>query len=174
MRRVKLFIASSIDGYIAGPDDDISWLFHDGDYGYEAFFAGIDTVLIGRRTYETSRAFAEWPFADRNNVVVFTRRGDLAIATPNTVATARDPADVVAELRSRDGKDLWLAGGGLLVRAFLDAELIDDFIVSIHPMLLGCGIPLVAPGARRTPLTLIAERRFPSGLIQLTYRADRD
>jgi dihydrofolate reductase len=173
MRRLKLFIASSIDGYIAGPDDDLSWLFHDGDYGYQAFFAGIDTVLIGRRTYEISRALPEWPFADRN-VVVFTRRGDLAIATPNTVATARDPADVVADLRSRHGKDLWLAGGGLLVRAFLDAGLIDDFVVSIHPMLLGSGIPLVAPRARPTPLTLIDERRFPSGLMQLTYRADRD
>jgi dihydrofolate reductase len=130
-------------------------------------------VLIGRRTYETSRAFPEWPFA-RRNVVVFTHRGDLEIATPNTVATGRAPADVVAELRSRDGKDLWLAGGGLLVRAFLDADLIDDFVVSIHPMLLGSGVPLVAPGAQRTPLTLVAERRFPSGLMQLTYRADRD
>jgi dihydrofolate reductase len=172
MRRVKLFIASSLDGYIAGPDDDISWLFKDGDYGYEAFFAGIDTVLIGRRTYETSLAIAKRTFPDRN-VVVFTRRGEAVIATPDTVATARDPAAVVAELRQREGKDIWLVGGGQLVRACLDAGLIDDFVVSIHPIILGSGIPLVAPGARRTPLTLVAERRFPSGLLQLIYRADR-
>ena len=172
MRRVKLFIASSLDGYIAGPGDDTSWLFHDGDYGYALFFAGVDTVLTGRRTYEAALSFPEWPYADRK-VVVFTRGGDLRIATPNTAATSRAPTDVVAELRSRSGRDLWLVGGGQLVRAFLDAGLIDDFIVSIHPILLGGGIPLAAPGAARTPLALVSERRFPSGLMQLTYRADR-
>ena len=172
MRRVKLFMAASLDGYIAGPGDDTSWRFRDGDYGHAAFFAGVDTVLIGRRTYEMALSFPEWPYADRK-VVVFTHGGDLRIASPNTVATARAPTDVVAELRSRPGRDLWLAGGGQLVRAFLDAGLIDDLIVSIHPVLLGDGIPLAAPGAARTPLALVSERRFPSGLMQLTYRADR-
>jgi dihydrofolate reductase len=172
MRRLKLFIATSLDGYIAGPADDISWLFHDGDYGYAAFYAGIDTVLLGRRTYATALAFPEWPYADRN-VVVFTRGGDFNVASPNTVATSRAPADVVAELRARPGKDLWLVGGGELVRSCLDAGLIDDLIVSIHPLLLGEGVPLVAPGAARTSLALTGERRYPSGLMQLTYRADR-
>ncbi len=172
MRRVKLFIAASLDGYIAGRDDDVSWLFRDGDYGYAAFYAGVDTVLTGRRTYEMALSLPAWPYAERK-VVVFTRGSGLRIASPNTVATARAPADVLAELRSRPGKDLWLAGGGQLVRAFLDAGSIDDFIVSIHPVLLGDGIPLVAPGAAKTPLALVSERRFPSGLMQLTYRADR-
>ena len=172
MRRLKLFIAASLDGYIAGRDEDVSWRFHDGDYGYATFFAGIDTVLAGRRTYERALALPQWPYADRK-VVVFTRGGDLRIVSPNTVATARAPTDVLAELRSRSGKDLWLVGGGQLIRAFLDAGLIDDFIVSIHPVLLGDGIPLVMPGAARTPLTLVSERRFPSGLMQLTYRAER-
>jgi len=172
VRRVRLFIATSLDGYIAGRDDDLGWLFDDGDYGYAAFSKSIDTVLVGRRTYEVACAFPEWPYAGRN-VVVFTRTGNARITSPNTVATSRSPADVVAELRARDGKDLWLAGGGALVPAFMDAGLIDDVIVSIHPVLLGDGIPLVAPGARRMPLVLVGERRFPSGLMQLTYRADR-
>jgi dihydrofolate reductase len=171
-RRVKLFIATSLDGYIAGRDDDISWLFRDGDYGYAAFYAGIDTVLTGRRTYEMALSFPEWPYAERK-VVVFTRSGDAWITSPNTVATSRTPADVITELRARDGKDLWLVGGGALVASFMDANLIDDVIVSIHPVLLGDGIPLVAPGARRMPLALVGERRFPSGLVQLSYRADR-
>jgi dihydrofolate reductase len=172
MRRVKLFIAASLDGYIAGRDDDVSWLFRDGDYGYAAFYAGVDTVLTGRRTYEMALSLPVWPYAERK-VVVFTRGSGLRIASPDTVATARAPTDVLAELRSRPGRDLWLAGGGQLVRAFLDAELIDDFIVSIHPVLLGDGIPLVARGAAKVPLALVSERRFPSGLMQLTYRADR-
>jgi len=173
MRRVRLFIATSLDGYMAGPDDDTSWLFRDGDYGYAAFFAGIDTVLVGRRTYESALAMDPWPYADRR-VVVFTRGSDLMVASPDTVATSRSPDQVVTELRAGEGRHLWVVGGAMLVGACLDAGVIDDLIVSIHPILLGGGVPLVAPGSRRTPLALVGERRFPSGLVQLTYRTDRD
>src|SRR2546428_12265660 len=110
MRRLKLFVAASLDGYIAGPGGDTSWLFRDGDYGYAAFFAGIDTELLGRRPYEESLAFDEWPYPERQ-VVVFTRGGDLRIASPNTAATARAPADVVAQRRAPSGTDLSLARG---------------------------------------------------------------
>ena len=173
MRRLKLFVATSLDGYIAARDGDVSWRFHDGDYGYEAFLAGIDTVLLGRRTYETALSFAQWPYPE-SKVVVFTRGDTLRVLSPNTVATSRTPADIVLELRAREGKDLWLVGGGELVRQCLDAGLIDDIIVSIHPTLLGEGVPFVAPGAARTPLARTAERRYPSGLVQLSYRVDRD
>jgi dihydrofolate reductase len=172
VRRLKLFVATSLDGYIAARDGDVSWRFHDGDYGYEAFLSGIDTVLLGRRTYETALALAQWPYPDRK-IVVFTR-GDTLRVSPNTVATSRTPSDIVAELRTREGKDLWLLGGGELMRQCLDAGLIDDLIVSIHPILLGEGVPFVARGAARTPLVLTAERRYPSGLAQLSYRVDRD
>ena len=101
------------------------------------------------------------------------RLGDVNISSPDTVATSRLPADVVTELRSREGKDLWLVGGGTLVRDCLDAGLIDDVTVLIHPVILGAGTPLVAGGAIATGLALIAERRYPSGLVQLTYRVDR-
>src|SRR4030095_1165691 len=84
MRKVRLFIATSVDGYTAGGDADIGWLFDDGDYGYAAFYAGIDTVLVGRRTYEIACAFPKWPYAGRN-VVVFTRGGDARIPAPHTV-----------------------------------------------------------------------------------------
>jgi dihydrofolate reductase len=173
VRRLKVFVATSVDGYIAARDGDVSWRFRDADYGDEAFFAGIDTVLLGRRTYEAALAMQRWPYP-RRKTVVFTRGGDLKISSPDTVATSRRPADVVAELRSREGKDLWLAGGGTLVRDCLDAGLIDDVTVLIHPLILGAGTPLVAGGATTTGLALIAERRYPSGLVQLTYRVDRD
>jgi dihydrofolate reductase len=172
MRRVRLFIATSLDGYIAGRDDDLGWRFDDADYGYAAFYQSIDTVLVGRRTYEVAQSLAEWPYAGRR-VVVFTRAGEARVTSPDTVATPRPPADIVAELRARPGKDLWLVGGGALVNSFMAAGLIDDVIVSIHPVLLGDGIPLVGRGAPRMPLALVGERRYPSGLMQLTYRADR-
>jgi len=172
VRRLKVFVATSVDGYIAARDGDVSWRFRDADYGYEAFFAGIDTVLLGRRTYEAALTAQRWPYP-RRKTVVFTRGGDVKISSPDTVATSRMPADVVAELRSREGKDLWLAGGGALVRDCLDAGLIDDVTVLIHPVILGAGTPLVAEGTIVTQLALIAERRYPSGLVQLTYRVDR-
>jgi len=173
VRRLKLFVATSVDGYIAARDGDASWRLHDGDYGYEAFLAGIDTVLLGRRAYETALSFAQWPYPDRK-VVVFTRGDTLRVLSPNTVATSRTPANIVAELRAREGKALGLVGGGELVRQCLDAGLVDDIIVAIHPILLGEGLPFVAPGTVRTPLALTAERRYPSGLVQLSYRVDRD
>jgi dihydrofolate reductase len=173
VRRLKLFVATSVDGYIAARGGDVSWRFHDGDYGYEAFLAGIDTMLLGRRTYEAALSFAQWPYPDRK-IIVFTRDDPLCVISPNTVATSRSPTDIVAELRAREGKDLWLVGGGDLVRQCLDAGLIDDIIVSIHPILLGDGVRLVAPDIARTPLTLTSERRYPSGLVQLAYRIDRD
>ena len=172
MRRLQLFIAVSLDGCIAGPDGDLSWVFHDAPYGYTPFHARVDTVLMGRRTYETARSFDAWPYAGRN-IVVFTRQRDHAVSTPNTVATSREPADVVGELRARDGGTLWLAGGGELVRACLDAGLVDDVMVSIHPLILGTGTPLFAAGTRRTALALTGERRFPSGVVHLVYRVER-
>ena len=172
MRRVRLFVATSLDGFLAGPADDLGWRFDDGDYGHAAFREAIDTVLIGRRAYDVARGLPVWPYAGRK-VVVFTRSGAARVTSPDTVATARTPADVVAELRARPGDDLWLAGGGQLVQAFMAAGLVDDVIVAIHPLLLGGGIPLFAGGAPRLPLALVGERRFPSGLVQLTYRADR-
>jgi len=170
-RRLTFFIATSLDGYIAGPGGDLGWLFHDADYGYTPFYARVDTVLMGRHTYETALALPEWPYAGRR-AVVFSRRGELVVASPDTVATDRAPADVVAELRAREGGHLWLVGGGELARACLDAGLVDDLVVSIHPIVLGGGTPLVPAGTRRATLALVSERRFPSGLMQLAYRIE--
>jgi dihydrofolate reductase len=80
---------------------------------------------------------------------------------------------VIGELRARDGGTLWLAGGSEFVRACLDDELVDDMIVSVHPVVLGGGTPLARNGTRRTALTLVGERRYPSGLMQLAYRVER-
>jgi dihydrofolate reductase len=170
-RRLQLFIATSLDGCIAGPGGDLSWLFHDADYGYTPFYERIDTVLMGRRTYETALSFAQWPYAGRK-AIVFTRSGERVVASPDTIATSRSPSEIVGELRQREGKLLWLVGGGEIVRACLDAGLIDDVVVSIHPVILGNGTPLFPPGTRRTDLVLTAERRYPSGVVRLVYRVE--
>jgi dihydrofolate reductase len=172
IRRVQVFIATSLDGYIAGREGDLGWLFHDADYGYTPFYARVDTVVMGRRTYDTALSLREWPYAGRR-AVVFTRKGEHAVASPDTVATSRPPVDVMRELGVREGGNIWLVGGGELIRACLDAQLVDDMVLSIHPVILGAGTPLFPPGTPRSALTLTAERRYPSGLVQLAYRVER-
>jgi dihydrofolate reductase len=172
LRRVELFVSTSLDGYIAGPGGDLSWRFDDADYGCAPFRARVDTLLMGRRTYEATLSRGPWPYGGRRTIV-FTHRGDRAVASPDTVATSRAPAEVVAELRVREGKSLGLVGGGALAGAFFDAGLVDDLVVSIHPVILGAGTPLVAPRTRRTDFSLVRERRYPSGLVQLAYRVER-
>ena len=169
-RRVRLFIAASLDGYIAGPRGGIDWLFHDQDYGYEDFLASVDTVLMGRKSYEASLTLGEWP--RRLALWVFTR-SPKAFANKRFTFTDQPPAEVVARIRKERGRDLWLLGGGELVKAFLDAGLIDEMMVAIHPIVLGRGIPLFPPGTRRTGLRLTDSRAYDSGLVMLTYEAER-
>jgi len=165
-REVRLFIACSLDGFIAGQGDDIDWLLHDADYGYAEFMAGVDTVLMGRRTYELARAFDPWPYAGLRTIV-FARR---PMAPDVRVEfTAESPAGVVAALRGQPGRGLYLVGGGLLVAAFLDAGLLDEAIVSVHPLVLGGGVPLFPPGTRRTALRFTDVVAWPSGLVTLRY-----
>ena len=166
-RRVRLFIAASLDGYIAGPGGGIDWLFHDQDYGYTDFLASVDTVLMGRRSYEASLAFEPWPYPGMAPWV-FTRHPE-AFDDPRVTFTARPPADVVARIRKKKGRDLWLLGGGEIVRAFLDAALVDEIVLAIHPIVLGRGIPLFPEGTRRTALRLTGSRAYDSGLVMLTY-----
>jgi dihydrofolate reductase len=172
MRRVKLFIACSLDGYIARPDGGIDWLFSDGDYGYREFCDSIDTVIMGRKTWELSLGFGDYPYPGKD-AYVFSRRSGHQPG-PHRVQFVSEPvAGFVQALRAQPGRDLWLVGGGELTRAFLDEQLIDDFIISVHPRVLGAGLPLFPSPARETALRLVRTIPFESGLVQLHYQADR-
>jgi len=168
-RRVRLFIAASLDGYIAGPKGGIDWLFHDQDYGYTDFAASVDTVLMGRKSYEALLALVDdWQLPEHLAQWVFTRHPE-RFDDERVTFTARPPADVVERIRRKKGKHLWLLGGGALVKAFLDDRLIDEMMVAIHPIVLGRGIPLFPPGTRRTGLRLTDSRAYDSGLVMLRY-----
>jgi dihydrofolate reductase len=166
VRRLILFIASSLDGYIAGQDGEIDWLFHDHDYGYAAFYAGIDTVIMGRKTYELSLSFGEYPYPGAS-AYVFSRTPRSPDAHARFVAG--DVAGFVRGLKAKRGRDIWLVGGGEIVRECLGADLIDEFVVSIHPVVLGAGVPLFPPGTPRRALLLRSVERYGSGLVQLSY-----
>ncbi|HTR97188.1 MAG TPA: dihydrofolate reductase family protein [Candidatus Acidoferrales bacterium] len=170
LRRVRLFLATSLDGYIAGPGDTLDWLFTDDGYGYDEFIEQIDTLAMGRRTFETVVALGEWPYEGKQ-AWVWTRRG--GADTPRARFTAQPPGEWLAERMREEGRDIWIVGGSELIRGFLDAYLVDEIAVAIHPVVLGGGVPLVPAGTRRHALRLTGHRAYPSGLVMNTYVVQR-
>ena len=172
MRRVRYRVAASLDGYIAGPAGEIDWIVHDPAIDWASLFADFDTVLLGRRTYELTRqpGAPAWPAGWR--VYVFSRTLTAAQHPSVTVVTA-DAGAAVAALRSEPGRDIWLFGGGSLFASLLAAGVVDQVEVAIMPVLLGRGIPLVAPEAPRARLALTHSGVSPSGIVNLHYDVQR-
>jgi dihydrofolate reductase len=170
---VILFIAASLDGYIAGPDDDLSWLFTDADYGFSSFYGEVDTLVMGRGTYEVIRSFGDWPYPGKRNVVV-SRSADIEVDTPETELFCRELPELLGRLSAEGCNRVWLVGGGELVRSFLEQGLLDEITVSMHPILLGKGVPLFPGGFRRTLLLLKDTKTFEGGLVQLNYHVMPD
>ena len=172
-RKVIVHIATSADGYIARPDGDLEWLTSrpapEGFYGMNAFMRSIDTKLLGRKTYEVSLGMGA-KFDAQNPSIVFSRHPAPADA-PLGVQFVNDAiGPFVSRLREQPGKDIWLMGGGALIASFLDAEAIDEFVISVVPVFIGDGIPLIARRHRHVPLELRSIERFEDGLVQLHYR----
>lgn len=166
-RPVHFFSASSLDGFIAGLNGDISWLYTDADYGFAAFAAGVDTVLVGRKTYEVCVALEKNPFPGMK-VIVFSR-SPRPEGTPLEVSwTAEAPAAVTRRLIQQEGRGIWMVGGAELASCLLREGMIDRWVISLHPILLGEGIPLFAPPFPPVSLRLEHSQSHPSGLVQLT------
>ena len=167
MRKVVVFIATSLDGYIAGPAGEIGWLFHDQDYGYAEFYEGVEYIVMGRKTYETALSFEEWPHPGKRTFV-FTRTGG-AKGRPDVSFVDEDVRSLVNRLKPGDGGHIWLVGGSELIGAFLEADLLDELVVSIHPVLLGSGIPLVRGASFSKSYRLKSVQEYETGLVQLAY-----
>jgi dihydrofolate reductase len=167
MRSVVLFIACSLDGSIARENGDIDWLFTDQDYGYTEFFKTVDTVLMGRRTYDQVLSFGEYPYKGTEGYVFSRKRG--AGKDANVTFVSDDPVDFIRSLKQKAGKVLWLVGGSELIHPCVQHDLIDEYVISVHPVILGGGIPLFRSPLRETWLRLKRSKTFDSGLVQLTY-----
>jgi dihydrofolate reductase len=174
MRKVKLFIASSLDCYIAREDGGIDWLFTDDDYGYTKFYDSIDTIIVGRKSYDQSLTFDDYPYKGKK-VYVFTRKkirknnNEQDVEYINT-----NIQDFVTSLTQSIGKDIWLIGGGEIVSVLLNTGLVDEIILSIHPIILGTGIPLLRDIRKEVNLKLENSLAFDSGLTQLYYKVLKD
>ncbi|MFN4291082.1 MAG: dihydrofolate reductase family protein [Permianibacter sp.] len=165
---VTLFIAMSLDGYIAGPNDEIDWLFADRDYGFTPFFDRIDTIIMGRRSYEMSCSFDEWPYPGKRTVVC--SRQPRTNSDHRVSFTNQPLPTVIAQARSAGSCGIWLLGGGQLVRSALQCHSIERIQLAIHPIILGAGIPLFPPGTPQTRLQLQHCQAYDSGLLVAHYQ----
>ena len=171
-RNIIVHIATSADGYIARPDGDIEWLTSrpapKGFYGINAFMRSIDTKLLGRKTYELSLRLGA-TFDSKSRTIVFSRQAPPADAPSGVEFVNGAIGSFVSRLREQPGKDIWLMGGGEIIASFLDEQAIDEFVISVVPVFIGDGIPLIARRHRHVPLDLHSVERFEDGLVQLHY-----
>ena len=172
-RKVVVHIGTSADGYIARPDGDLEWLMSrpkpQGLYGMSAFMNSIDTKLLGRKTFERSLRLGA-KFTSNTRTIVFSRQARPAHA-PSAVEFVNGAiGPFVARLREQHGKDIWLMGGGELIASFLDAHAIDEFVITVAPVFIGDGIPLIARAYRNVALDLDSVEQFEDGVVQLRYQ----
>ena len=176
-RRVIVHIGTSADGYIARPDGDLEWLTSrpkpGGFYGMGDFMKSIDTKLIGRKTFEMSRRMGATFDAKKGRTIVFSRQAPPADAPSGVEFATGAIGTFVERLREQPGKDIWLMGGGDLIASCLDARVIDEFVVTVAPVFIGDGIPLIARRHRHVPLDLQSVERFEDGVVQLRYRVPK-
>jgi dihydrofolate reductase len=174
MRKLILGLAISLDGYIEGPNGEYDWCFTDQDYGLNEFFARIDALFIGRKSYEIAEEYAASnkgetiPGMPPMTEYVFSKtlksvKGGAVLISDNSIAKAR-------ELKSQSGKDIWLYGGAALTSVMMDEGLVDELWLSVHPILLGDGKRLFHQQEYRTALTLIESKSYETGLVSLRYR----
>lgn len=168
MRRIRYVVATSLDGYIAGPKGEADWIVMDPEIDFQALFDQFDTVLLGRCTYELTQTpgAPSWPGGTRLYVFSRTLRQH---DHPGVTIVADKLEETVGALRAARGKDIWLFGGASLFRSLLDAALVDTVEVAVSPVLLGEGIPLLPPPAKQTTLTLAGHRAYRSGIVSLQY-----
>jgi dihydrofolate reductase len=167
------FLGMSLDGFIAGPHDELDWLERGGgppeDHGFAAFFSSVDALLVGRRTWDVVSRFETWPYAEKR-VFVLTRRPAAGRHGERFLSGA--PAEVVSRLAEAGVVRVYV-DGGRVVSQFMAAGLLDELTVSVLPVIIGTGIRLFEDAGPERWLSLESSRVFASGMVQLRYAARR-
>ena len=183
MRKVILGLGISLDGYIARKDGAVDWLSMDWDYDWTAFFKAIDAVLMGRKSWEAalgvmskSKSKISNPYAGMETYVFSNTLKESGVESVEIVSG--NLKEFIENLKRKDGKNIWLSGGGELAKSFLDEDLVDEIHLGVTPHLLGAGIPLFPELAREIPLRLVSSRtckhkKEDNGMLELIYEVKR-
>jgi dihydrofolate reductase len=169
MRKIILQLAISLDGFIEGPNGEYDWCYTDQDYGMTDFFKRVDSVFIGRKSYEMSLGMetADNSWMPKLKEYVFS----------NTITSVKEGAFLVKgnikseieKIKEEPGKDIWLFGGASLTKALINERLVDEMSLAVHPILLGAGKLLFTDIQERIKLELTNSKSYSSGLVMLTY-----
>jgi dihydrofolate reductase len=169
--KASVFIATSLDGFIARPDGALDWLPADGGepHGHDEFMATVDALVIGRKTFETVLTFDVWPYGKKPVIVLSTALPELKVPSGAVCELmAGVPQQIVAQLAQRGMKHLYI-DGGVTIQGFLRAGLIQRLVITHIPVLLGSGIPLFGSLSQDIRLQHVATRSYPSGMVQSEY-----
>ncbi|WP_312994333.1 dihydrofolate reductase family protein [Chryseobacterium flavum] len=179
MKKIILDLATTLDGFIEGPNGEIDWCIMDDDMNFDGFLSSIDTIFYGRVSYdawgnyqpEENAAPEEqklWNTVHSKNKFVFSSQNR---EDENAVFISSDIVEKVSEIKNQGGKDIWLYGGAGLIKTFIQENLIDIYRISVHPVVLGKGKPLFEDIKERLNLKLVKTNVFRSGVVQLIYEA---
>lgn len=173
-RKLVLLIATSLDGYIATKDDSLDWLFKvegEGDNGISEFYETVDTILMGRKTYDwiITHMTEEFPYKNKE-CYVFSRQENED--TEDVKFIKEDIIDFTNKLKNEEGKNIWIVGGGDLLHSFIKEKLVDEFIITIAPTIIGEGVPLFKEDEYQLELYLKGTRCF-NQFLELHYKRRR-
>jgi len=173
MRKVVLGLGISLDGYIARPNGNVDFLFMPKDYSMAPFFATIDTAIMGRKTLDAGLRMTGGSFNAYGLTCYVMSRSLPEGPQKGYTVTRQSPDALIRDLRQQAGKDIWLMGGGELARDFLQADLVDEIHLGIVPVLIGEGIPLFPSGFPERKFSLLENKAYSKGLLELKYERAR-
>jgi dihydrofolate reductase len=179
-RRIILDLAVTLDGFIEGPNGEVDWCIMDPDMGFIDFLNNIDTILYGRKSYELWGQYVPgngisdtekeiWKLVHSKKKYVFSKTTTKKYPGANLISC--NIMEEVKKIKNEPGKEIWLYGGSSLITTFLNLGLVDEYRLSIHPVILGEGKPLFIDIKQRLGLKLINTKKFSSGVVQLCYHA---
>jgi len=172
MRKLILGVAVSLDGFIEGPNGEYDWCFTDQDYGLTDFFKRIDTLFIGRKTYEMAQSMGEAGAGfPKFKEYIFSTTLDKV--KDGAILLKRDIKTEVEKIKKEKGKDIWLFGGAGLTTSLMNLGLVDELSLAVHPILLGNGKPLFKNIKDRIKLILVDTKTYSTGLVSLTYNVEQ-
>jgi dihydrofolate reductase len=170
MSKIILYIATSLDGFIAKKDGSVDWLSSfDEDYGYEEFLSSIDTIIMGSKTYQQVLSFGEWPYKGLKTFV-FTHQK--LKDDKNVEFISGSIPKAITGIKKQSTKNIWLVGGGNLITEFVKQKLIDEFQIFIMPLFLGAGIPILQESVKMNSLKYSKSKSYKSGVIELHLKQE--